>query len=721
MMPVHLVLCIDNSGSMRKCDHRSRSGGEVQRCEAVFEQCRNLAQSQLGNSAQIVVTTILFDDKATVHARAEPLTPALLQQLLPGMPRDGTNFSAAWAAIEKTISTTAAAVHKVIFLSDGRPGELSANKTMPSMGAEPSTVRAHQREFASAPSIVGRLSETHGKAFALYAVAIGQDDSRWLSRLAQIAASKGATGEFDAVITDVGSADRQYSQLGAPAMGSSKPNFVIGDTVTLAEGCNAKGGVLQRGQLAILTEFPNGQDVCRIRVLPEGRCEWRRVQTLAKHAAVPSPAGRQGRQQMISEDGAGAMLPPPAIRRDSSGVRTRSSATLGAAFNSISSSITASIARTGGRGARPRVLRQVCFEHGNAWKTGPMDPHVELLTANVLGGSDNSGSSNRRVIIRMRQNPFAKGGQRNAYHMWDEHGVHCVAKESRWADDRLQSSVEVSLQEHRTTMEATRWAQHLASCFNSALSNIASHYWDERKISVESCSLYEVSQVRSSVKRHMLVERYLEGKWEKFNGNNGFINKTTEACFHVEQLPHAFSHWSFEHTMELEQEGDQAFGGHPAMVCDIQGVGTRYTDVTVCTQNRRFGATDLGPRGFQQFFLTHTCNDVCRALGLHNCVACPPEEGGGLASASTATSAIEMIRTKHLQSRKRQRQIETIEMQAALKHGQKAPGNVVGTVKHMYNGVALVTDAAHKVGVTTYPIAKRRIVPAVPTFGAGGW
>ena len=87
------------------------------------------------------------------------------------------------------------------------------------------------------------------------------------------------------------------------------------------------------------------------------------------------------------------------------------------------------------------------------------------------------------------------------------------------------------------------------------------------------------------------------------------------------------------------------------MVCDIQGVGVRYTDLTVhtqvstrsstgisatfCTihkgghlhkrvcrassaclaQVRWFGPIDLGQRGFEHFFATHRCNGY-DALGL---------------------------------------------------------------------------------------------------------
>ena len=124
-------------------------------------------------------------------------------------------------------------------------------------------------------------------------------------------------------------------------------------------------------------------------------------------------------------------------------------------------------------------------------------------------------------------------------------------------------------------------------------------------------------------------------------GNNGYVDKGDKWNVWPNALAHAFPHWSFEKTTA---EGDAA------MVCDIQGVGFKYTDVTVHTAKRRFGSTDLGERGFEKFFETHTCNDVCKQLGLHPCenTACSAAGGAAAASASTATERIEIIRTKGL-------------------------------------------------------------------------
>ena len=73
-----------------------------------------------------------------------------------------------------------------------------------------------------------------------------------------------------------------------------------------------------------------------------------------------------------------------------------------------------------------------------------------------------------------------------------------------------------------------------------------------------------------------------------------------------------------------------------------------------------------------------------------------------------ATSAIEIIRSKHLAKRKRERDIDTRDMQAAIKHGRKEAGSMPGRVKHTYNGVAVVTDGEHRVGITAFPTGAPR-------------
>lgn len=90
------------------------------------------------------------------------------------------------------------------------------------------------------------------------------------------------------------------------------------------------------------------------------------------------------------------------------------------------------------------------------------------------------------------------------------------------------------------------------------------------------------------------------------------------------EAPQAFTHWTY-----VQGKGTY-------MVCDIQGVYEgghvdeyRLTDPVVHTkQGNVMGRTDRGKKGMQQFLATHTCNSMCRALGLSlgafddECVIC---------------------------------------------------------------------------------------------------
>jgi hypothetical protein len=112
------------------------------------------------------------------------------------------------------------------------------------------------------------------------------------------------------------------------------------------------------------------------------------------------------------------------------------------------------------------------------------------------------------------------------------------------------------------------------------------------------------------------IEPYLPGKYVKHNNNAGWINTTD-----LDDTPHAFSHFTYQHT-----NGE-------VLVVDIQGVGRAYTDpqihthlsiwkrifpfrVTSSMARERYGKGNLQREGIKAWESTHRCNRVCRALGL---------------------------------------------------------------------------------------------------------
>ena len=91
--------------------------------------------------------------------------------------------------------------------------------------------------------------------------------------------------------------------------------------------------------------------------------------------------------------------------------------------------------------------------------------------------------------------------------------------------------------------------------------------------------------------------------YKKWSGNYGFVNEV-----HYSPLLAAFSHWSYVITENY------------LIVVDLQGVDreNKYilTDPSIHCQDPKFGNTNLGKIGIEQFFKTHKCSEICAAMRL---------------------------------------------------------------------------------------------------------
>jgi hypothetical protein len=205
--------------------------------------------------------------------------------------------------------------------------------------------------------------------------------------------------------------------------------------------------------------------------------------------------------------------------------------------------------------------------------------------------------SESECSIKIAADPFAEGKLRIAYYgkyANDESGSSLVLKQFKYTSEN-------QFIRYKEQMEIQSVAIALANKFNSIKPA------GTRNVQFEDVST--VTLTEGEGKSHFAMERYIPGKYVKFNNNAGFVNETAYTA-----TLNAFSHWTYWATRRY------------LMVVDLQGVKkeessgeVRYvlTDPAIhCGSLRRFGKTNLGREGMYKFFRTHYCNGICKAMAL---------------------------------------------------------------------------------------------------------
>mgnify|MGYP003385901497 CR=1 FL=1 len=138
-------------------------------------------------------------------------------------------------------------------------------------------------------------------------------------------------------------------------------------------------------------------------------------------------------------------------------------------------------------------------------------------------------------------------------------------------------------------------------------------------------------------------EAYLDGIFEKFNSNSGYVLPSPSPDSHCRhEILQAFSHWTHVHThgllMVVDLQGVFQAGvsrfvlTDPALHCESSpdtshSLGVLYPGVInpqepeAQAQLLRFGSTNHGIAGFKRFYNTHKCNIYCRHLGIDGIIA----------------------------------------------------------------------------------------------------
>ena len=143
-----------------------------------------------------------------------------------------------------------------------------------------------------------------------------------------------------------------------------------------------------------------------------------------------------------------------------------------------------------------------------------------------------------------------------------------------------------------------------------------------KKVDIFMVTVYEFPDREGSPLFH--VEHFIEGNYIKYNSNSGFVDNRVSR-----QTPHAFSHFTFE------------CSGHDLIVVDVQGVGDLYTDPQIHTvDGEDYGDGNLGVKGMALFFHSHSCNSICKRLGLSSFALSGSEKQEIHSHSGSATSSI---------------------------------------------------------------------------------
>jgi hypothetical protein len=360
-------------------------------------------------------------------------------------------------------------------------------------------------------------------------------------------------------------------------------------------------------------------------------------------------------------------------------------------------------------------------------------------SSDINDGEFNACESGTSVMVS--KEVFDSGGERNVFHMRYLNGPLVgqafVAKECKH-DVSYQNDLEF----HRKNITTQQVAQLYARQFSEDIMNKVADY----EVEFMDCALC-VIRIPGGKMRFLFIEPYMEGKFQKWNTNFGSVkckskkqdlyriaesdseadndddddhdDAYTRCSIHDDDVPQAFTHYSRCHKL----------GNQELMICDLQGwfSTTRKTFVfidpvihSISSKKGKYGRTDRGQNGVEDFLRTHKCSNVCRGLGLpyntkYQGFIDPINEMMMSSSSRQHTSDITVEKTNHLSRRQKERNITTRELQAAVKHGEKVP--VVQTPgfshhhaaagrrtrNHYRHGdVNYITDAMGKIGITTY-------------------
>lgn len=232
--------------------------------------------------------------------------------------------------------------------------------------------------------------------------------------------------------------------------------------------------------------------------------------------------------------------------------------------------------------------------------------HVDLLDDHRLTVQEFEGSG------RMSPSPFAAGSMRLAWFL-ESGGLVYVAK--RYNQETLRFLTDALDISEKRAFEKDVCTYLVASRFASR--------WNRRS---PGCRVRFVEPMIARINGEAyFCERFVEGKFVKWNTNTGLVNHSPEAVKNdMGDLSASFCHFTF-----VESKGQ-------VMLVDVQGWESGgeavFTDPQLHTRSfkgssgdrqsdalyRKFSIGNLGRTGMMHFWLTHRCCGNCRGLGLQH-------------------------------------------------------------------------------------------------------
>lgn len=233
----------------------------------------------------------------------------------------------------------------------------------------------------------------------------------------------------------------------------------------------------------------------------------------------------------------------------------------------------------------------------------------------VRKSNDNEESGSKKGKLEWESEPFATGATRWAFKGKAVGGDYLGFKEN------TQLVVKVIKTENYNTgirlckldIKAQELAREIIEKFNAANFVPKTIYARVGRLAKSKKNRKDNKGLINIVKGEMmLIERMIEGQYEKFNSNTGW-SKSGFA------LPNFLSHWSY-----VQSKGNyllcdlQGHRGNPkSMQIDSTNMYYVLTDPVILSKRQgQFGCADLGPRGIQKWFSRHECNDLCKKYGI---------------------------------------------------------------------------------------------------------